>query len=194
MAMVKNVIEAGTRDAHIDTSKRHALEKAPIDAIAQFYIAHLIVIARATIEQVDTYLRRIDAEVELLAKSILRKTNILDIERVAQEEPSPAKVRTNLGESVRSQRDALIVATDDKALVGAGNLPHNGKLVVIGLDILIVEAVELAHGTTDDTQLAIGANGIDGERIGLDSTCAKPNHNPQEYQQHSIHKQKLEFT
>ena len=185
--MIEDVISAGARDAHIDTCKGNTLEKAPIDAIAQTYISNLIIVARATIEQVDTHLRRIDADVELLTEAILAEAYVLDIERVAQKEPSPSEVRANLGGSVRRQRDALTIATNDKALVGAGNLTHHSELVVIGLDILIVEAVELAHRATDDAQLAISAYGIDGECIRLGSTCAKPNQNPQEYQQHSTH-------
>ena len=157
-------------------------EKAPVETIAKLYIAYLVIIARATIEQVDTYLRRINAEVELLAKAILRKTNILDIESISEKEPSPTEVWANLGPTVRSQRDALTIASQDKTLVSAGYLSHHSKLVVIRFDVLIVKAVELAHRSADNAQLIISTNGIEGKRIRLDSTSTKTNHYPKKHQ------------
>ena len=116
--MIEDVIGAGTRDAHVNTIERHTLEQRTIDATPQTHVANLIIVARTAIEYIYAYLRGVDAEVELLTKAVLAEANVLYIERIAEEKPSPSEVRTYFGESIRSKGNALVIACNGKVLVG----------------------------------------------------------------------------
>ena len=101
--MIEDIIDIHTRYAHINARERHTLEQVLVDARAELDIADLIVAARTAVEPVDAYLRGIDAEIKLLTRTLVEVEDIevLDIEGIASEEPSPAEIRTYARLSLR---------------------------------------------------------------------------------------------
>ena len=81
--MVEDIVGTDTRYPHIDATERHSLKQFAIDAIAQLHIAYLIIIARTPIKDIDTYLRGIDAQIELILQAVVAKTDVLNIKGVA---------------------------------------------------------------------------------------------------------------
>ena len=152
--MVEDVVGIDARHPHIDTSEGQSLETVAIDA-AQLHVAYLIVAARMAAEDIDAHLRGVDAEIELLEQSARAEAEVLDVERIAEEEPAPAEERAHLGMSVGSQRDALIVASQHEILEGSRTLQHHGELIVLGLDIVVLRTVEFTDGLTNETYLLV---------------------------------------
>ena len=165
-AVVEDIVGTHTRNSHIDTCKRHALKESAVDTV-EIHVAYLIVIARSAIKDVDTHLRRIDAQVKALAQAILTEADVLDIEHIAEEEPSPAEIGAYLGLSVGRQTDGLSVAAQHEVLVSAGYLAHHRKLVVLRLDVIVFRTVEASDGLADDTDFMLFLDGVGLQDIGL---------------------------
>ena len=186
MLVVEDVIGTDARHPHIDTSERQSLETVAIDA-AQLHIAYLIVAARVATEEIDAQLRRVDTEVELLEQSASAEAEVLDVERIAEEEPAPSDEWAHLGMTVGSQRDALIVASQHEILEGSRTLQHHGELIVLGLDIVVLRTVEFTDGLTNETYFLM-SEAIVGQYVGvlmILSTDDRSHSQHQQYRQQS---------
>lgn len=64
-------------------------------------VLYAIVVAGLAIEEVDANLRTVEREVELLL--VVAVAEVLDVECVTEEQPSPADVRTNLDGRLRGR-------------------------------------------------------------------------------------------
>ena len=81
--MIKDVIGAGTCNAHVHPIKRHPLKQRTVESVPQSHVTDLIVVTRSSVEEVHTHLRRVDTQVELLAQTVLTEADVLDVEGLA---------------------------------------------------------------------------------------------------------------
>ena len=114
--MVENVIHIDARNTNAESVEGFSLEPIAVDAIAHAYLAQLIVAASTAVEQVDTYLRRVDTQIELTLAFVAKDCKILQVESRAKKYPAPAEVRAYLDALVGSEHDALTVAAEYEVL------------------------------------------------------------------------------
>ena len=161
--MIEDVIGTHTGDAELHARKRHIFKEIAVQS-SQLHIADLVVTTRPAIIDIYTNLRRVDAEIKLLSQSATSETQVLDIERVTEKEPSPTEERSYLRQSVGRQSDMLAVAAEIEVLKRTSHLHHHRKLVVLGLYVIIFQAVEASDGLTDNAYLTF-LNRVSTKRI-----------------------------
>ena len=145
-SMIENVIGIDARDAHAESVEGNILKLRAVDAISHAHLPQFVVTTRTAVVEIDAHLRRIDAEVNLALRAVAEEVKILQVERVAEEYPSPPEVGANLDALVRGKRDALAVATQYEVLVITGGLHHDREFVMLWFYIVILQTIEAPDG------------------------------------------------
>ena len=80
--VVQNIIEIKTLDAGIETTKRNISEVVSRNIVAKVSTSDFIVITRLSIEQVDTHLIAVEADVPILLMMAFKK--VRNVNRISQ--------------------------------------------------------------------------------------------------------------
>ena len=144
--MIENVISIDTRDAYTESVERNSLKPRAVDAITHAHLPQFVVTASTAVVKVDTYLRRIDAKINFALGAVAKKVKILQVERVAEEYPSPSEVGANLDALIWGKRDALAIAAQYEILIITGGLHHDREFVMLWFYIVILQTIEAPDG------------------------------------------------
>ena len=107
-------------------------------------VLYAIVVAGLAIEEVDANLRTVEREVELLL--VVAVAEVLDVECVTEEQPSPADVGTNLDGRPRGEHKVVAASgADGVRLIRVGVLHHEREIVFLRLDVVGVHPAEVLY-------------------------------------------------
>ena len=150
--MIEDIIDVDTCDTCADTIEGHALQCTCVNVFAQVDAAQFVVAARTAVEEVDAYLRRVDAQVELPLLSVVVEAQILQVEGVAGKEPAPAQIGADLHLRVGRQRHLLPLLAGNGVLVQrVCRLHHHRQVVVLRFYVESVQTVESTYDALQQT-------------------------------------------
>ena len=145
--MVEDVIKIESLDTRFETVERSFVDRGAIDVLTQIHPLNMIVISRLSPEQVYSQQTAVEAQVKLLLVGVVvSEIDVLQVERITQEHPSPAQIRTQTVRRIRSKGNALSFAVSERIfLVGIGVLQHHRIIVVLVFDIRRIRTVEFSE-------------------------------------------------
>ena len=154
--VVEDVIETDSCLTHTDTIKRHIFQQALIDSLSQIHLTQHIVVARMAIIHISTYLCTVYTGIYALPScGAYIQTDILYIDRIAQEYPSPSEIRAHLDHIMGRERHRLFFIsrrTQTIEVPGIASQCHYRPVVMLRFHVILVDIAETAYHTSKPVQ------------------------------------------
>ena len=140
--MVEDVVEVESLDAYRHAGERNALEHIFIQPITQYGFLDAVVIARLAVIEVNAEHRTVKTQFKLFLGIVVADASY--VERVAQEQPSPAQIWPDFHRRPWGKGDRLSrLAFQGIYLIGVGVLHHHRIVIVLRLNVIGVDVVEM---------------------------------------------------
>ena len=106
--MIKYVVKIQTFNTTLKTIERYFSQSIRIDMITQIHSLNMIIITCLAPEQIHTQQTAVQTQVELLlAAMIILGIDMLQVEGITQEYPSPSQIRSQAPGRIRRKGDSL---------------------------------------------------------------------------------------
>ena len=150
--MIEDIIEIHSRNASFHPIERNPFKRRRVDVLSQFHITKLIVATRSSVEQVNTYLAAVDAQIQL--SLLLTERRLCQVKGISSEYPSPSEIRSYLGTSVGSQRETLRIgslAINVEEIVCISRLQHHRKHIVLWFNVAFIDFIKASDYPSDQS-------------------------------------------
>ena len=144
LMMIEDVVEVDAFHAGAESIERCAAQRSCVDALTEPEIPDFIVVARLPVVQVYAEKIGVETHAEFLPLAVfMREIDVVDVESIAKEYPSPPEIRTELIVWLRRE-DGAVVAIIGYAigLKRISILQHKGIVVVLRLNIVGINTAE----------------------------------------------------
>lgn len=144
--MIKYVVKIQAFNTTLKTIERYFSQSIRIDMITQIHSLNMIIITCLAPEQIHTQQTAVQTQVELLlAAMIILGIDMLQVEGITQEYPSPSQIRSQAPGRIRRKGDSLpLLAIQGIFLVGIGILQHHRIVEVLRFYIPFIYIGELS--------------------------------------------------
>ena len=106
--MIEDVVKIQAFNTTLKTIERYFSQSIRIDMITQIHSLNMIIITRLAPEQIHTQQTAVQTQVELLlAAMIILGIDMLQVEGITQEYPSPSQIRSQAPGRIRRKGDSL---------------------------------------------------------------------------------------
>ena len=147
-SVVEDIIQIEAFDGGGQPAEPAATDSIRINLPAQIQLSDFVIISRLSIIDVKPYHRTVQAQIIFLPGAVVSmpEVQMLDVKRIAEEDPPPAEIRSDTDRSLGGKGDALSARTAQAVhLIRVRVLQHKGEVVPLRFYVSSVNLVKFMY-------------------------------------------------